>query len=197
MISSRPTSLPFSRIRRISKSMGMRSRWIACPEQVSSYRLKSKTNFPNRTFSVVIQPTAASRPFYSLIASGCPTLLQTIYRSSPLQPAGSDRKIRTYFVEPTGSQKTSLRISLLSLTFALAVFSTVTAHASGCSNSTIRGSYAFTIHGTIFLPNGSALLVDGIAKETYDGEGGMTQVDAVATNGNLTPGWRLGPAPTP
>jgi hypothetical protein len=43
--------------------------------------------------------------------------------------------------------------------------------------STIRGSYAFTTHGTIFLPNGSTLLVDGIAKETYDGEGGVTQVD--------------------
>ena len=85
-----------------------------------------------------------------------------------------------------------LRISLLSLTFALTVFSTVSAHASGCSNSTLRGSYAFTIHGTIFLPNGSTLLVDGVAKETYDGEGGVTQVDAVATNGNLTPGWRPG-----
>jgi hypothetical protein len=58
--------------------------------------------------------------------------------------------------------------------------------------STIRGSYAFTTHGTIFLPNGSTLLVDGIAKETYDGEGGVTKVDAVATNGNLTPDWRPG-----
>jgi len=84
-----------------------------------------------------------------------------------------------------------LRISLLLLTFALAV-STLTAHASTCSNSTIRGSYAFTIQGTIFLPNGATLLVDGIAKETFDGEGGETQVDAVATNGNLTPGWRPG-----
>ena len=84
------------------------------------------------------------------------------------------------------------RISLLLLTFALAGFSTLTAHASACSNSTIRGSYAFTIHGTLFLPNGSTLLIDGIAKETFDGEGGETQVDAVATNGNLTPGWRPG-----
>ena len=85
-----------------------------------------------------------------------------------------------------------LRISLLMLTFALAVSSTLSAHASACSDSTIRGSYAFTIHGAIFLPNGAMLLVDGIAKETFDGEGGETQVDAVATNGNLTPGWRPG-----
>jgi len=86
----------------------------------------------------------------------------------------------------------TLRLSLLLLTFTLAVFSTLSAHATACSNASIRGSYAFTIHGTIFLPNGSTLLIDGIAKETFDGEGGETQVDAVATNGNLTPGWRAG-----
>ena len=85
-----------------------------------------------------------------------------------------------------------LRISLLLLTFALGVSTTLTAHASACSNSTIRGSYAFAIHGTIFLPDGSTLLLDGLAKTTFDGEGNLTQVDAVATNGNLTPGWRPG-----
>ena len=85
------------------------------------------------------------------------------------------------------------RISLFLLTLLLAVSSSLTAHASGCSNSTIRGSYAFTIHGTIFLPNGSTLVVDGIDKVTFDGKGNLTQVDAVATNGNLdAPGWRPG-----
>jgi hypothetical protein len=68
----------------------------------------------------------------------------------------------------------------------------LTARASSCSDSTISGTYAFTLHGTIFLPNGSTLLVDGIAKQTYDGKGNMTQIDAVATNGLLTPGWRSG-----
>jgi hypothetical protein len=84
------------------------------------------------------------------------------------------------------------RISLFLLTLALAASSTLTAHASACSNSTIRGSYAFTIHGTVFLPDGSPLLIDGIAKQTFDGKGNLTQVDAVATNGILTPGWRQG-----
>ena len=84
------------------------------------------------------------------------------------------------------------RISLLLLTLALTASSTLTAHANACSNSTIRGSYAFTIRGTIFLPDGSTLLIDGLAKTTFDGEGNLTQVDAVATNGNLTPGWRPG-----
>lgn len=84
------------------------------------------------------------------------------------------------------------RIFLLLFTLALAATSTLTAHASSCSDSTIGGTYAFTLHGTTFLPNGSTLLVDGIAKQTYDGRGNMTQVDAVATNGVLTPGWRSG-----
>ena len=78
------------------------------------------------------------------------------------------------------------------LALALIVSSPLMSHASACSNSTIRGSYAFTIHGTIFLPNGSTLLIDGIAKQTFDGNGNFTQVDAVATNGMLTPGWRPG-----
>jgi len=78
------------------------------------------------------------------------------------------------------------------LTLALIVSSPLISHASACSNSTIRGSYAFTIHGTIFLPNGSTLLIDGLAKQTFDGDGNFTQVDAVATNGNLPPGWRPG-----
>ena len=86
------------------------------------------------------------------------------------------------------------RISLFLLTLALAASSTLTltAHASACSNSTIQGIYAFTIHGTVFLPDGSTLLIDGIAQQTFDGKGNLTQVDAVATNGILTPGWRPG-----
>lgn len=84
------------------------------------------------------------------------------------------------------------RISLLLFAVALAASSSSTAQASSCSNSTIQGTYAFTIHGTIFLPNGSTRLIDGIAKETFDGKGSETQVDAVATNGILAPGWRPG-----
>ncbi len=84
------------------------------------------------------------------------------------------------------------RTSLFLLTLALAASSTLTAHASACSNATIRGAYAFTLHGTLFLPDGSTLLVDGIDKITFDGNGNFRQVDAVATNGNLAPGWRSG-----
>jgi len=84
------------------------------------------------------------------------------------------------------------RISLFALVLALAASSALTAHASACSNSTITGTYAFTLHGTVFLPNGATVLISGIAKQTYDGKGNVTQVDAVADNGFLTPGWRPG-----
>lgn len=80
------------------------------------------------------------------------------------------------------------RISLLLLTLALGASSTLTAHA-GCTNATIQGTYAFTIHGTILNPDGSTLLVDGLARTTFDGKGSLTQLDAVAVNGNVAPGW--------
>src|SRR5260370_23699987 len=83
-------------------------------------------------------------------------------------------------------------ISLFLPALAPAASSTLTAHASACSNLTIKGTYAFTIHGTVFLPGGLTLLIDGIDKVTFDGDGNLTQVDAVATNGNLPPGWRPG-----
>ena len=81
------------------------------------------------------------------------------------------------------------RISLFLLTLAVAASSTLTAHAGACSNSTIRGSYAYIIHGQVFLPNGPTLLIDGLAKTTFDGEGNLTELDAVAANGNVAPGW--------
>ncbi len=84
------------------------------------------------------------------------------------------------------------RISLFLLTLVLAASSTLTAHASDCSNMTIKGTWANSIHGQLFLPDGSTLLIDGIVKTKYDGEGNFTQVDAVADNGNIAPGWRPG-----
>ena len=82
------------------------------------------------------------------------------------------------------------RMSFVLLALGLAASSAVTAHAS-CNNFTIQGSYAFTIHGQIFTPNGP-LLVDGIAKTTFDGNGNLTQVDAVALNGHIQLVWRPG-----
>jgi hypothetical protein len=81
------------------------------------------------------------------------------------------------------------RILFFLLTLVVVGSQSSTAHAGVCSNSTIRGSYAFTIHGQVFLPDGSTLLIDGLAKTTFDGKGNLTQLDAIAVNGNVAPGW--------
>jgi hypothetical protein len=83
------------------------------------------------------------------------------------------------------------RILLGLLIVALAA-SSLPAHANGCNNWTIRGTYAFTIHGQLFLPNGATVRIDGIDKVTFDGNGKFVQYDAVAENGGQTPGWRPG-----
>lgn len=82
------------------------------------------------------------------------------------------------------------RTSLFLFTLALAASSTLTAHASACSNMTLKGTWATSIHGQIFLPDGTTLVVAGISISTNDGEGNSTGFDAVGVNGNTVPGWR-------
>jgi hypothetical protein len=80
------------------------------------------------------------------------------------------------------------RICLIIVVLALATSSQVQARARECTDSTIRGTYAFTIHGQILTPGGP-LLVDGIAKTTFDGDGELTQVSAVSINGSIPLVW--------
>src|ERR1700745_1806921 len=67
----------------------------------------------------------------------------------------------------------------------------------GCSNSTLKGDYAFTLSGQILGPNGTSTLVNGVAITNFDGKGGLTQVDFVVTNppapagGEPIPGLRV------
>jgi hypothetical protein len=85
------------------------------------------------------------------------------------------------------------RISLFLLTLGLAALSTLTAYARPCSNRTLKGTYANSLHGLIFIPGGSApLVLAGVVKTTYDGNGTFTQVDAVSDNGSGVTGWRPG-----
>src|SRR3954454_6779408 len=84
------------------------------------------------------------------------------------------------------------RISLLLLTLALAASSTLTAHASGCTNMTIKGAWVQSLQGLIFLPDGTSLVLTGVTKSTYDGLGNITVLDASGVNGNVPTGWRAG-----
>ena len=80
------------------------------------------------------------------------------------------------------------RISLILLLMVLGASSGATAGSRECTDSTIKGSYAFTIHGQILTPGGP-LLVDGIAKTMFGDNGELTQVSAVAINGNIPLVW--------
>lgn len=82
------------------------------------------------------------------------------------------------------------------LTIALSVglvLAANTAYAENCSNATLHGSYAFTLHGAI-LAGPAAGMVDGIALSVFDGAGNMEQVDAVSHGGVVAQVWRPGTA---
>ncbi|HEV3421437.1 MAG TPA: hypothetical protein VG075_14100 [Candidatus Acidoferrum sp.] len=66
----------------------------------------------------------------------------------------------------------------------------------GCSNATLHGDYAFTLHGESLgvlvpqttgapklVPFASPLLADGVAITRFDGNGNLKQVDFVMRNG--------------
>jgi len=84
------------------------------------------------------------------------------------------------------------RISMFLLTLALAASSPLTAHASGCSNRTMKGAWVQHLQGLIFLPDGTSLVLTGVTKTTYDGLGNLTVLDSSGVNGNVPAGWRTG-----
>jgi len=62
----------------------------------------------------------------------------------------------------------------------------------GCSESTLRGDYGFSIDGQI-LAGPKAGLLRGVAMTHFDGEGGLSQVDFTTINGVPTgTDWRPG-----
>lgn len=57
-----------------------------------------------------------------------------------------------------------------------------------CRNSTIRGNFAFAVDGLIFPPGGAPTInVRAVAMTTFDGKGGLFQVDHATFNG--VPAW--------
>ena len=63
---------------------------------------------------------------------------------------------------------------------------------AGCSNRTLRGSYAFNVDGTI-LAGPNRLLLRGLAMTRFDGRGNLSQVDFTTINGvPAGTDWRAG-----
>ena len=67
------------------------------------------------------------------------------------------------------------------------------AASARCSNRTLRGSYGFSIEGTILAGTPNAFAVRGVSMTHFDGEGNLTQVDFTTRNGiPFSPDWRPG-----
>lgn len=65
----------------------------------------------------------------------------------------------------------------------------------GCTDATLKGDYAFTVSGQIFMPNnGPVIQREGVAMTHFDGAGHLTQVDFVLSSPNAAP--PPGPSPT-
>lgn len=77
-----------------------------------------------------------------------------------------------------------MRMTQLTWWIAGAVVLAGAAQAQGaCSNSTLRGRYAFTLSGQIWAPPPAAGTVTGVAMTVFDGNGGGEQVDHVIHGG--------------
>jgi hypothetical protein len=63
-----------------------------------------------------------------------------------------------------------------------------------CTNSSLNGTYAFTVHGQSITvaADGSSFtstgLIDGVGQIDFDGNGNLTQHDYVVMNSTLVPG---------
>jgi|SRR6516162_5542499 hypothetical protein len=67
---------------------------------------------------------------------------------------------------------------------AVAQSTTSEGSGGGCSNRTLSGSYGLLLEGTDL---GSGLPFRGVVMQTYDGKGGITQVDHVVFAGSPPP----------
>ncbi|HJS90443.1 MAG TPA: hypothetical protein VJ738_10805 [Steroidobacteraceae bacterium] len=53
----------------------------------------------------------------------------------------------------------------------------------GCTNATLFGDYAFRVDGELLPQGAPAIARQGVAMTHFDGQGGLTQVDFVMSNG--------------
>jgi hypothetical protein len=67
----------------------------------------------------------------------------------------------------------------------------------GCSDATLKGDYAFTVSGTVWVTDVTGTVQpvqrEGVAMTHFDGTGGLTQVDYVTSSPNA----KIPPVPPP
>lgn len=86
------------------------------------------------------------------------------------------------------------KVCLVSLMGLTALSLTATTSWAQCSNSSLNGTYAFTVHGQSIAvaADGSSFtstgLIDGVGQIDFDGNGNLTQHDFIVKNSTLVPG---------
>jgi len=69
--------------------------------------------------------------------------------------------------------------------FALAIASSAKAEDKGCTNATLRGTYAYTSTGSIVAPPPIAGPAVEVGTQSFNGGGGTTVTATLSQNGNL------------
>jgi hypothetical protein len=57
----------------------------------------------------------------------------------------------------------------------------------GCSNATLKGTFAHTATGFVTAPPAMAGPLTGVGTDTFDGNGGATSTATLSLNGNIVP----------
>ena len=87
--------------------------------------------------------------------------------------------------------RTGMKPGIVAAVVASLLISGFTARADAqdrCSNASLKGSYAFNVAGTnVSNPSLPLGPFAAVGKNTYDGEGRMTGVILVSTNGSIIP----------
>ena len=68
---------------------------------------------------------------------------------------------------------------------ALGIAPTAKADDKGCSNATLRGTYAYTSTGSIAAPPEIAGPIAEVGTQVFDGNGGTTATATISTNGSM------------
>lgn len=73
----------------------------------------------------------------------------------------------------------------VAMALALGIAPTAQADDKGCSNATLKGTFAYTNTGFLTAPPAQAGPFAGVGTENFDGNGGTTATAWVSQNGNV------------
>jgi hypothetical protein len=93
------------------------------------------------------------------------------------------------------TKETTMKSSTIAKTFtiaavtalALGIAPTAKADDKGCSNATLRGTFAHRASGFVTAPPVMAGPFAGVGTDTFDGKGGITGTATLSINGNIVP----------